>query len=86
MIVKILFSLIIIIIPLKLYKVHSILKSGEDGERRTGSQFGLEASSVKSNKGSPAGLEEVGGGGPAVKNKNVDHLKKKNRATHKEAG
>lgn len=84
MIVKILFSLIII--PLKLYKVHSILKSGEDGERRTGSQFGLEASSVKSNKGSPAGLEEVGGGGPAVKNKNVDHLKKKKRATHKEAG
>ena len=42
-----------------------------------GSQFGLEASSVNSNKGSPAGQEEVGGGGPVVKNKIVDHLKKK---------
>lgn len=72
MTVKILFSLIIII-PLKLYKVHSILKSGEGGDRRRGSQFGLEASSVNSNKGSPAGQEEVGGGGPVVKNKNVDH-------------
>lgn len=71
MIVKILFS-ITIIIPLKLYKVHSILKNGKGGERRRGSQSGLEASTVDSNKGSPAGLKEVGGGGPVVKNKNVD--------------
>lgn len=73
-IVKILFSLITIIIPLKLYKVHSILKSGKGGESWRRSQFGLEASSVESNKGSPAGLREVGGGGPVVKRK-----KKKNR-------
>lgn len=59
MIVKILFSLITI--PLKLYKVHSILKSGKGGERRRGSRFGLEVSSIDSNKGSPAGLQEVGG-------------------------
>lgn len=79
MIVKILFSLITIIIPLKLYKVHSILKSEKGGESWRRSQFGLEASSVESNKGSPAGLREVGGGGLVVKRK------KKNQATHKEA-
>lgn len=69
MIVKILFSLITII-PLKLYKVHSILRvAGGWGEE---AGFVLEASSVDSDKGSPAGLGEVGGGGPVVKNKNVD--------------
>lgn len=78
MIIKILFSLITIIIPLKLYKVHSILKSGRGGERG-GSQFGQEASSVDSNKDSPAGLGEAGGGGPVVQNKNVDRLKKKKK-------
>lgn len=69
MIVKILFSLITII-PLKLYKVHSNTWSGRRVGR--GSRFVLEASSVDSDKGSPAGLGEVGGGGPVVKNKNVD--------------
>lgn len=69
MIIKILFSLITIIIPLKLYKVHSILKSEKGGESWRRSQFGLEASSVESNKGSPAGLREVGGGGLVVKRK-----------------
>ena len=44
--VKILFSLITIIIPLKLYKVHSMLKSGGAGERRRGSQFGLESDAL----------------------------------------
>lgn len=68
MIVKILFSLITII-PRKVYKVHSILKSGKGGERRRGSRFGLEGSSVDSNKGSPAGLGEVGRGGLIVKKK-----------------
>lgn len=56
MIVKILFSLITII-PLKLYKVHSILKSG--GVRR-GSQFGLEASSVTGTKEAQLGWERLG--------------------------
>lgn len=70
MIVKILFSLITII-PLKLYKVHSILRVAGGGAGR-GSRFVLEASSVGSDKGSPAGLGEVGGGGPVVKNENVD--------------
>lgn len=66
-VVKILFSLITVIIPQKLYKVHSILRSG--GDRRRGGPFGLEASPVDSNKGSPAGLGDTGGGGPIVKNK-----------------
>lgn len=86
MIVKILFSLITIIIPRKLYKVHSILKSGEGRERGRGSRFGPAASSVDSDRGSPAGLGEVGDGGPVVKNKHVDRLKKKKKATHEEAG
>lgn len=68
MIVKILFSLITIIIPLKLYKVHSILKSGWGGG---GSQFGLEASSADSHEEAQLG-QEAGGGGPVIKNKNVD--------------
>lgn len=58
MIVKILFSLITVIIPQKLYKVHSILRGG--GDRRRGGPFGLEASPVDSNKGNPAGLGDMG--------------------------
>lgn len=82
-IVKILFSLITIIIPRKLYKVHSMIKSGGDGERKP-VWPGSIVSRLQQRKPSWAG--ELGGGGPIVKNKHGSLKKKKTRPPIRKQG